>query len=852
MDSSRSAGTVEDVDAFWSADPQDLLRRLTTTAAGLSTPQAEQIRRTSGVNQLQTTRKSSCIGLLLSQFKGPVSIILLAAAVLSAFLGDTTDAIIIFIIILVSGLLGFWQEKGASDAMQDLLSIVTVKALVFRDGQPVSLPTEQLVPGDIIQLRAGDLIPADCYLLDANELYVNEATLTGETYPVDKLPGITPADTPIARRQNALFMGSHVVSGSGKAVVVHTGIQTELGHIANRISAAPPETGFERGVRHFGYMLMQITLVLVMLIFAVNVGLHKPALNAFMFSLAIAVGLTPQLLPAIISINLSKGAGRMARQQVIIKRLSAIENIGSMNILCSDKTGTLTEGNVKVDRIMAINGQVFPKAQLLAKINAQLQQGFRNPIDEAILSADATDVAGYPRLDEIPYDFIRKRLTILTELDGQYVMSTKGAVQQILSICVNADNGSGRLVPIADVQAQIDALYHQLSSQGFRTLGIATKIISGKPEIDKPDEAGMTFLGLITLFDPPKAGIQQTLNELSGLGIQLKMITGDNALVAASAAARMGIHTPEVLTGSMIRQLSPEALRHKVRHTSVFAEVEPNQKESLIRALQQAGFVVGYIGDGINDASALHAADVGISVDTAVDVAKESADIVLLQQNLNVLIDGVREGRRTFANTMKYIFMATSANFGNMFSMAGASLFLPFLPLLPTQILLTNLLTDLPQMVISSDNVEPDTIDKPTNWDLRFIRRFMLTFGLLSSVFDYISFFLLLYVFRTDEAHFQTGWFVESVLSASVIVLVVRTRRVFYRARPGKWLVLATVFIVGLVLVLPVTPVAQAFGFKPLPLHLYGVIPGIVGAYAISAEGLKYWFYKHERKALPG
>lgn len=829
---------------YWAMPPNNLLAQLNSAESGLSTEQADLARQTAGPNQLQSKNQLSVIGLFLSQFKSPISLILLAAAVLSYFLNDTTDAIIIFIIILVSGLLSFWQEKGASDAMQQLQSIVTVKATVYRDGKEASLPVEQVVPGDVVSLCAGDLIPADCYLLTSNELFTNEATLTGETYPVDKQPGLQPADAPIAKRQNVLFMGSHVVSGSGRAVVVRTGQQTELGHIAQRINTTPPETDFERGIRQFGYMLMEVTLVLVILIFAINVGLHKPVLNAFLFSLAIAVGLTPQLLPAIISINLAKGASRMAQQQVIVKRLSAIENIGSMNVLCSDKTGTLTEGNVRVDRIMDVNAQPSTRAQLLARINAQLQQGFRNPVDEAILAFNPTDVSAYPRVDEIPYDFIRKRLTILTEIDGQTVMSTKGALQNILDVCRYVDTGADQPALLSDYQKQIEQTFQELSNQGFRTLGLATKQTNGKRDIEKADETDMTFLGFITLFDPPKAGITETLANLKELGVHLKVITGDNALVAQSVAQRMGIDCPEVLTGSAIRQLSVEALRQKAVHTHVFAEVEPNQKESIILALRKSGFVVGYMGDGINDASALHAADVGISVDTAVDVAKESADIVLLQQNLNVLIDGIREGRRTFANTMKYIFMATSANFGNMFSMAGASLFLPFLPLLPTQILLTNLLTDLPEMTIGSDNVEPEAIKRPSQWDLRFIRRFMLTFGPLSSLFDFVSFGLLIWVFRTNESLFQTGWFVESVLSASIIVLVVRTRQSFYRARPGRWLAIATGFVALFVVALPLTPLAVVFGFSPLPITLYGAIVGIVGTYVLSAELLKRWFYR--------
>lgn len=834
-----------DLSTFWALSADQLMTQLQTTDDGLTTIQADSTQKKVGLNQLQAHQKSSAVSLLFSQFKSPISIILLSAALLSFFLHDTTDAVIIFVITALSALLGFWQEKGASDAMQQLLALVTVKTTVWRDGQEMDLPVEQLVPGDVVSLRAGDLVPADSYLLASNELFVNEATLTGETYPVEKQPGILATYAPIAKRQNTLFMGSHIVSGSGRVVVVRTGVQTELGGIAQRINQTPAETDFERGTRQFGYLLMEITLLLVILIFAINVSLHKPVLTALLFSLAIAVGLTPQLLPAIISINLAKGARRMAQQQVIIKRLSAIENIGSMNVLCSDKTGTLTEGRVRVDCVMDGWGKPSVRTQLLATINAQLQQGFRNPIDEAILAFDTTiDVTDYSRLDEIPYDFIRKRLTILTEIDGQVLMITKGAVQNVLDVCEFVDQGNEPAIAMIEVKAQIEQTYQMLSSQGFRTLGLASKDIDGKLDINKSDESGMTFLGFITLLDPPKVGIQQTLTQLNGLGIQLKMITGDNALVASCVAEHIGIHCPDVLTGTALRQLSPEALRQKVVDTHVFAEVDPNQKEGIILALQKAGFVVGYMGDGINDASALHAADVGISVDSAVDVAKESADIVLLQQNLNVLIDGVREGRRTFVNTMKYIFMATSANFGNMFSMAGASLFLPFLPLLPTQILLTNLLTDLPEMAIGSDNVEREAVMLPARWDIHFIRRFMLTFGPLSSVFDYLSFILLFWVFHADERTFQTGWFVESVLSASIIVLVVRTRQVFYRTLPGRWLMIATGFVIVAVLALPSTPLAPMFGFRPLPVSMYGALLGIVGLYVVAAEVLKQWFYK--------
>ncbi len=829
---------------FWALPAAEILTRLNTRNTGLSQNEAQKIGQKVGLNLIKPKDGSSVVGLFASQFKSPISLMLIGAAVLSFFLRDVTDGIIILTIILISGLLSFWQERTASKAIEQLQGVVVAKTTVLRDGKEQDLPDRQLVPGDVLTLRSGDLVPADCYLLTANELFVNEATLTGETFPVDKMPGPVDADTSLAQRRNVLFMGASVVSGSGTAVIVYTGLNTELGHIAERINSAPPETNFEHGIRRFGYLLMEITLVLVFLIFAINVFLHKPVLDAFLFSLAIAVGLTPQLLPAIISINLAKGASRMAKQQVIVKRLSSIENLGSMNVLCSDKTGTLTDGVVTIDCIMDVNGQVSPRIGLLARINAQLQQGFRNPIDVAIIGAVPDDVSAYPRVDETPYDFIRKRLTILTEEGGQTLMITKGALQTILDVCEFVDTGGSAPEAITGHLTAIQQIFQEQSTKGFRTLGLATKNTNGKRIIDKTDEAGMTFLGFISLFDSPKAGIHDTLEMLQKLGIQIKMITGDNVLVATAVARSIGIDSPEVLTGNSLRNLNVEALRHKVTTTHVFAEIEPIQKELIILALKKAGYVVGYMGDGINDASALHAADVGISVDSAVNVAKESADIVLLKQDLNVLIDGVREGRRTFTNTMKYIFMATSANFGNMFSMAGASIFLPFLPLLPVQILLTNLLTDLPAMTIASDNVDPTAVEKPANWNLPFIRRFMLTFGLLSSVFDYLSFGVLLWVFKANESLFQTGWFVESVMSASTIVLVVRTRQVFYKSQPGKWLLLATALIVVVVLLLPVSPLARVFGFTPMPPLLYGAIIGIVTGYVAAAEGLKQWFYR--------
>jgi phosphoserine phosphatase len=542
-------------------------------------------------------------------------------------------------------------------------------------------------------------------------------------------------------------MGTHVVSGAAHVLVVKTGSGTEFGAVSDRLSQAQPETDFERGVRRFGYLLMEVTLMLVIAIFAINVLLHKPAIDSFLFSLALAVGLTPQLLPAIISINLAHGARRMAGQRVIVKRLDSIEDFGSMDVLCSDKTGTLTQGVVTVSGGFDVRGGDSEDVMLYAYLNSSFETGFTNPIDVAVRASRTFDVSHIVKLDEVPYDFERKRLTILVDRGGKPLMITKGAFANVLAVCTQARMPSGSTVRIDEVRADVEKLYRDLSAKGFRTLGVAVREDTGR-EIDATAEKEMTLVGVLALFDPPKESATAAVEHLRALGVRLKIITGDNALVACTAGASMGLAKPVVMTGSQLHGMHERALVRRVDSIDIFAEIEPNQKEYLVRLLQKAGHVIGYMGDGINDASALRAADVGISVNSAVDVAKEAADIVLLEPGLDVLAQGVKDGRATFANTLKYVFMATSANFGNMFSMAGASLFLPFLPLLPTQILLTNLLTDFPEMTIASDNVDPELVEQPRRWDIRFIRRFMIVFGLLSSVFDYATFAALLWVMK--------------------------------------------------------------------------------------------------------
>jgi P-type Mg2+ transporter len=839
------------MDSFWAQTPKDVMDQLKSRAEGLSASEASQRLAEHGLNILGKKGHRGALVLLLSQFKSPIILILFFAILLSFYLGDTTDALIILVIVLFSGLLGFWQEYGANAATEKLFAIVEVKTTILRDGQPIELGVDQVVPGDVISLSAGDIIPADGLIISSNALFADESTLTGETYPAEKESAPLPAEIALSQRRNSLWMGTHIISGTASFIVVHTGKDTEFGAISEHLKHRPQATEFERGIRRFGNLLMEITLLLVFTIFAINVFFHRPVLDSFMFSLALAVGLTPQLLPAIISINLSHGAKTMAKQKSIVKRLSSIENFGSMDILCSDKTGTLTAGTVEIQAALDIDGGSSERVFLYAYLNSSFESGFVNPIDQAIRGYRKIDISNYRKLDEEPYDFTRKRLSVLVEKmngesagPGGYIMVTKGALKNVLSCCTQAESADGRIVSISDVRDSIDKQFEEYSAKGHRTLGIAYKDNGNDPRIKPDHETGMTFLGFITLYDPLKPDIKETIDRLNKLGISLKVITGDNRLVALNVMKQLDIPESMLMTGPDLHNVSDRALVQKASGISVFAEVEPNQKDRIIIALKEAGHVVGYLGDGINDVSALHDADVGISVNSAVDAAKEAADIVLLEHDLAVLVQGVISGRTTFANTMKYIFMATSANFGNMFSMAGASLFLPFLPLLPKQILLTNLLTDFPEMTIATDRVDESMINRPRRWNIGFIRKFMFTFGLISSLFDYLTFGALILIKNASQTQFRTGWFTESIISAALIVLVIRTRSPLLKSPPSLNLLLATLAVIAATIILPYTPLAALLGFEPLAWASQLMILAIIGLYIVAAEAAKRVFYK--------
>ncbi|KAF0185610.1 MAG: Mg2+-importing ATPase [Nitrospirae bacterium] len=805
--------------------------------------QAQERLTTYGHNSLSKKSGQSGIILFLNQFRSPIILILICASIVSAALQDFADTAIILAIIIASGALSFFQEYHAGNTVAKLLRTVKTKTTLMRDALQKEVFVDEVVPGDIIILSAGSIIPADCRLLESRDFFVNEAILTGETFPVEKSASAEPQGHTLAQRKNTLFMGTSVESGLAVAVAVKTGSSTELGHIAGRLVHAPPETDFERGVRRFGYLLMEVTLVLVLIVFAVNVYFHKAVIESLLFSLALAVGLTPQLLPAIISINLAKGSQVMARRGVIVKRLTAIENFGTMDVLCTDKTGTLTEGAVFLHDYLNADGEKDPKLLSYAHLNAALQTGLRNPIDAAITAYATEDLSPYEKVDEIPYDFIRRRLSVVVKSHDGCTMITKGALKSMLTICTHVEcNGVSRA--ISKERAAIERLHHAWSEKGLRILALAYKQLPETAACTRADESGMTLLGFLLFLDPPKADAKEMVASLQALGVHIKVITGDNRYIARYTAESVGFPVQGVITGDDLVTMSDEALVHAADANNIFAEVDPNQKEKIIRALKKGGRVVGFMGDGINDAAAIHAADVGISVNTAVDVAKEAADIVLLEKNLSTLKAGVLEGRKTFANTMKYVFMATSANFGNMFSVAGSSLFLAFLPMLPKQILLTNLLTDVSEMTIATDNVDPEQLENPRRWDIAFIKRFMLFFGLMSSVFDYLTFGVLLYVLNADPVLFRTGWFIESVLSASLVVLIIRTRKPFFQSRPGKHLAITTVAIAGITLSIPFSPFAGVLGLQPVSIGFLCALAGILVLYGIFAEIGKAVFYR--------
>jgi Mg2+-importing ATPase len=828
---------------FWAEPADALVRRLGSSAEGLGGAEAARRLAEVGPNRPAGQRSAGSAVILARQFRAPASMLLTAAALLAGFLGDRGDAAVVLTIVVASALLGFWQERGAAGAVEELLRRLRTRATVIRGGRTVEIPAEEIVPGDVLVLSAGAAVAGDARVLDANSLYVDQAALTGESFPAEKAPGTCAAGAPLAERGNAVFAGTHVVSGSGTALVVSTGDRTVFGEVAGDLAHDAPITGFERGVRRFGYLLLEITLVLVVTVLVVNVLRGRPPLESLLFTLALAVGLAPELLPAIVSVTLAHGARRMAAVRVIVRRLVAIEDFGGMTVLCTDKTGTLTQGTVRLDAALDARGRPSARVFLHASVNAALQSAFANPLDAAIRAHGAPDLSAWTKLGEVPYDFTRKRLSVLVRHGGGRLLVTKGALPGVLAACTTAEDTDGRIVPLGRVRGEVEARFEALSRGGFRCLGVAVRELPEGEPASPAAERGMTFLGTLSLADPPRDDAAACVAELRSLGITVKMLTGDNRHVAAAVAERVDVGT-RVLPVAELRALGDAALVRRARDVDVFAELDPHDKERILRALRTAGETVGYLGDGINDAPALHAADVGISVDGAVDVARQAASVVLLEKSLGVLAEGVREGRRAFGNTLKYVFVTMSANFGNMFSMAVASLFSAFLPLLPRQILLLNVLSSLPAMAIASDRLDPADVARPRRWDVRLMRDFMVVFGLVSSAFD-LATFAVLWLVRAPVAEFRTAWFLESVVSELLILLVIRTRRPFLRSRPGAALAWTSAAVFLATLVLPFLPwFAPLLGFTPVSPPVLAAVAGVIVAYVAASEFAKHAFYR--------
>jgi Mg2+-importing ATPase len=832
---------------FWSFDTGEIFQKTQSSPAGLTSAEAsERLKLSPARKEKPAWQKDTA--LFFHQFKSPLVLMLVAAVILSAVIGEKSDVFIILFILLATGLLSFFQERNAGRTVQKLQAMIAVKSNVIRDGKEIEISSKDIVTGDILCINAGDIVPADCYITDANELYTNEASLTGESFPVRKERGKAVENTVLSDRSGCLWEGSSIASGSGKAIVVNTGNQTIFGGIAQSASATT-ETAFEKGIRHFGFFLLEVTLVLAIVILAVNLFFHKPLVDSLLFALALAVGMAPELLPAINTIAMSAGAKRMLQKKVIVKKLSAIQNLGEVNLLCTDKTGTITQGNIQLAGVNDAEGNESPLVKQLAFINASFESGYTNPIDEVLKKLPLQLPADSSKAGEIPYDFIRKRLTVAITKEDKLLMIAKGAFKNILGICTLIRVGDEKTAPIGSYRERLEKLYNEYGQNGFRVLGICYKEVR-QAVISREDEKEMVFAGFILLNDPLKDGLETALGSLKDLQINIKIITGDNRVVAESIGKKIGLKEPAVLSGDELRLISSEALVQKARNTDIFAEVEPQQKETIIRALRK-NFTVAYMGDGINDVTAINAADVGISIDNAVDVAKSAADFVLLERDLGVLADGIREGRKTFSNTLKYIFINTGATFGNMFSVAAASLMLPFLPMLPSQILLTNFLSGLPFLAVSTDNVDKDVLRQNARWDIRLIRQYMVVFGLHSSIFDIITFLTLYFILKAHEAVFQTGWFLESVLTELLILFVMRTRKPFYRSRPSNLLLWLSIAAFIFIIILIYWPGGNAFELYRLNGIVFFLMILIVLIYLVTADFLKLWFFKKmDRRSL--
>ena len=831
----------------WNLPLHGLLLALDATPGGLSDQAARQRLAECGPNDALAHRRRPLWRQILDRFANPLILILLFASGLSAWTGQVTSFVIIVVIILLSVVLDVVQQARAENTVDALRRSVGLTAEALRDGAIREIPVDQLVPGDVVELQAGDIVPGDCRLLAARDLFVNQALLTGEPYPVEKRAAdlAPPADEP-SGAENFAFMGTSVISGTATALICRTGRATELGGLAQGLTTERPRDAFARGIRQFGFLMLRLTIFLVLFVVVTNVVFHRPFLESLLFALALAVGLTPELLPMVVTVTLANGARRLAGHRVIVKRLAAIHDLGAMDVLCTDKTGTLTESTIRlaghVDHAGDNNEEVFR----LAYLNSAFESGIRSPLDEAIISHQQLDVAAWQKIDEVPFDFERRRVSVLVDDGSTRLLVVKGAPEDIIELSVDYATASGERRALDEAGRQrLLQRFERLGEEGCRALGVASR---GMPRAHDSaivsDETKLTFAGFVIFVDPPKADAAAAIQALADVGVEVKILTGDNERITRHVCREIGVAVSGVLTGKELAGLTEDALRARLASVNLFCRVRPQQKERILLALKRAGMVVGFLGDGINDASALHAADVGISVDSAADVAKEAADLVLLEHDLGVVHDGVIEGRRTVENVNKYLLMGSSSNFGNMFSMAGAALFLPFLPMLPTQVLLNNLLYDVSEVGVPFDNVDPEALRRPVRWNIKFIERFMLVLGPISSLFDFLTFFALLWLFGAGEPMFQTGWFIESLATQSLVIFVIRTRGPPWRSWPHPLLTCLTLGAVLVGLLIPLTPLGSLIGFVEPPAGFYLFLVGAVAVYLLLVELVKRRLYR--------
>ncbi|MFA5393598.1 MAG: magnesium-translocating P-type ATPase [Candidatus Ratteibacteria bacterium] len=832
---------------YLSSSPEEILKKLNTSLKGLSEREVEIRLEEYGHNEPARKKKRTIIVKILSYFVNPLVVVLLIIASFSLFFGQKISAVLVFLMAAMSVFLSFIQEHRAGKEAEKLSEMVRATATVYRNGRLREIKIREIVPGDIVDLSAGDMIPADLRIISGKDLFINQASLTGESFPIEKIAApVQSASNAASEFSNIAFMGSSVVSGTALGVVIKTGISTRFGELSRRIAAMRTETGFEKGMRGFTWLMLRAMFFMVMFIFAINALRRGNLVESLLFSLGVAVGLAPQMLPMIVAVNLSQGAIAMAKKQVIVKRLNSIQNFGAMDVLCTDKTGTLTLDKIVLEKHCDVIRQEDEDVLRYAYLNSFYQTGLKNILDRAILKYAKLLVKQFKKVDEIPFDFSRRIMSVVVAMDGKDKLISKGAPEEIFKRCSRYEL-DGELLDFDDlILSDLKEEYDSLSAEGYRVLAIAYKDIEVKKEAySRDDEKELILKGYVAFLDPPKPTAKDAIRALKNLGVELKVLTGDNELVTRKICSDVGLDVTNLVTGDRVDTLTHKELRELVETTSVFARLSPLQKEKIINALRDNKRIVGYLGDGINDAPALKASDVGISVNNSVDIAKESADIILLKKSLMVLEDGVIEGRKTFGNIVKYVKMGSSSNFGNMFSMTGGSLFLPFLPMMPIQILLNNFLYDLSQLAIPTDNIDKDYLLKPRPWNVAAIKKFMVIIGPISSIFDFLTFGVMLFLFHARAPLFQTGWFIESLCTQTLVIHVIRTGKIpFLESRPSRFLILTSILIVSIGMFIALSPVAKFFGFVAPPPSYFVILFLIVITYLFMVQGVKTWFVR--------